>query len=95
MKIEVKEIAHLVNGIISGPDDVVISMVASIDNAKNGDLTFLYLPAYEKYFPETKASAIIVKPDFNKSRNDITYIETEEPDKAFAKIILQYFFSNF
>jgi len=91
MKIALKEIADLVNGKISGPDDVKISSVARIDDAKKGELTFLYLPAYEKYFPETKASAIIVKPDFKKSRNDITYIKADEPDKAFAKIIHHYF----
>jgi UDP-3-O-[3-hydroxymyristoyl] glucosamine N-acyltransferase len=95
MKITLKEIAELVNGKISGSPDVIISSVSSIDDAKDGDITFLYLPAYEKYFPATKASAIIVKPDFNKSRNDITYIESDEPDKAFAKIIHQYFSPEF
>ena len=95
MKIALKEIADLIKGEISGPGDVLITSVARIDDAKEGELTFLYLPAYEKYFPETKASAIIVKPDFNKSRNDITYIEADEPDKAFAKIILHYFSPEF
>jgi len=95
MKIALKEIADLINGKISGPGDVTISSVTRIDGAKEGDLTFLYLPAYEKYFPETKASAIIVKPDFEKSRNDITYLEANEPDKAFAKIILRYFSPEF
>ncbi|MEE9450370.1 MAG: UDP-3-O-(3-hydroxymyristoyl)glucosamine N-acyltransferase [Ignavibacteriaceae bacterium] len=95
MKIALKEIADLINGKISGPDNVIISSVARIDDAKEGELTFLYLHAYEKYFPETNASAIIVKPDFNKSRNDITYIEVDEPEKAFAKIILHYFSPEF
>ena len=95
MKIALKEIADLVNGKISGSADVTVSSVNRIDDAKEGDLTFLYLPAYEKYFPKTKASAIIVKPDFKKSRNDITYIVTDEPDKAFAKIILHYFSPEF
>jgi len=95
MQIALKEIADLINGKISDPGDVTISSVARIDDAKQGDLTFLYLPAYEKYFPKTKASAIIVKPDFNKSRDDITYIEADEPDKAFAKILLHYFSPEF
>jgi len=95
MKIALKEIADLINGKISGPADVTISSVARIDDAKEGELTFLYLSAYEKYFPETKASAIIVKSYFNTSRSNITYIEVNEPDKAFAKIILQYFSPEF
>lgn len=95
MKIALREIADLVKGKLIGPGDVVISEVARIDDAKPGEITFLYLPAYEKYFPDTKASAIIVKTDFKKTRDDISYIEVDEPDKAFAKIILHYFSPEF
>ena len=67
------------------------SNVAKIEDAKPGELTFLYLPSYEKYFSTTKASAIIVKTGFNKSRNDISYIETSAPEKAFFSILRKYF----
>ena len=59
------------------------------------ELTFLYLSMFEKYFETTKASAIIVKPGFNKTRDDITYIEAEAPDKAFGKIIINYLSPSF
>ena len=65
---------------------MVIKNLAKIEEAQPGDLTFLYLPAYEKFLPSTKASAIIVKTGFNKKRDDISYIETEEPNKAFLQI---------
>ncbi len=95
MKIPLKEIAAIINGKISGNENLFIQALAKIDDAKEDDLTFLYLPAYEKYFPHTKASAILVKTGFKKSRQDITYIEVDEPDKAFSKLIEHYFAPDF
>lgn len=95
MKINIQEIASLVNGTITGEANLEIINVSKIEDAKPGDLTFLYLPAYEKYFISTKASAIIVKTGFNKSRYDITYIEVDSPEKSFFAILKKYFTPNF
>lgn len=95
MSIPIKEIARLVDGHIVGDQQIDISNVAKIEEANNGDISFIYLPAYEKYFETTKASAVLVKPDFKKTRPDITLIQVESPDKAFLKIILQYFSPEF
>lgn len=95
MKIGIREIASLIDGNISGDDSLEIYNVAKIEDAKPGELTFLYLSSYDKYFPTTNASAIIVKTGFNKSRSDITYIETEFPEKAFFKIVEKYFLPQF
>ena len=89
--IRLSEIATLVGGRLTGNADVIISSVAKIDEAGKGDLTFLYLSHYEKFFASTGASAILVKPDFNKSRNDISYIEVDSPEKAFASVIINFF----
>lgn len=91
MKLSIREIASLTNGKVFGDESVELKNVAKIEEAKIGDLTFLYLPAYEKYFPDTKASAIIVKSGFNKTRSDITYIECDAPDKAFFDIVRKFF----
>jgi UDP-3-O-[3-hydroxymyristoyl] glucosamine N-acyltransferase len=91
MNIRLEEAAKIIGGNITGDKNVTITSLAKIEEAKPGDLTFLYLDKYEKYFPSTKASAIIVKPGFEKSRSDISYIEAEHPNKAFSKL-LNYFF---
>jgi UDP-3-O-[3-hydroxymyristoyl] glucosamine N-acyltransferase len=91
MEIILKEAAALVGGVLYGNPDLVFSGLAKIEEATPNDLTFLYLPAYEKYYPVTKASAILVKPGFNKTRSDISYIEVEDPNKAFFKILIKYF----
>lgn len=95
MKISIKEIASLINGSLSGDINIEINNVSKIEEAKSGDLTFLYLPAYDKYFPATQASAIIVKTGFSKSRNDITYIEVDSPEKAFFTILKKFFTPEF
>jgi UDP-3-O-[3-hydroxymyristoyl] glucosamine N-acyltransferase len=91
MIIKLAEAAEIVNGNIIGDKDITISSFAKIEEAKPGELTFLYLDSYKKFFPTTKASAIIVKKDFSKTRNDITYIEVESPNKAFAELLQHYF----
>ncbi len=95
MKIDLVEAAELVGGKISGNKNVEIINLAKIEEAQPGELTFLYLPAYEKYFQTTKASAILVKPGFDKTRNDVTYIEVNNPNIAFSKILTHYFSPEF
>ena len=95
LKITLSEITSLVGGKLIGDANVIINSVARIDEAVKGDLTFLYLHEFEKYFPSTGASAILVKSNFNKSRDDISYIEVDSPEKAFATVIINYFSPNF
>jgi len=95
MNIKLEEVAKIVDGNIVGDKNITISSFAKIEEAKPGDLTFLYLDSYIKFFSSTKASAIIVKPDFPKSRNDIAYIEVESPNKAFSKLLNHYFKPDF
>ena len=91
MNIKLEEAAKIIDGNIVGDKNITISSLAKIEDAQPGDLTFLYLDSYKKFFPSTKASAILVKPDFVKSRNDITYIEVESPNKAISKLLNHYF----
>lgn len=95
MELKIKDAAALTGGIVSGNPELIITNIAKIEEAAPGDLTFLYLPAYEKYFQNTKASAVLVKPGFNKTRDDITYIEVDNPNSALLKIINQYFKPSF
>jgi UDP-3-O-[3-hydroxymyristoyl] glucosamine N-acyltransferase len=91
MNLSIKDIADYIKADVAGNEKEKINNAAKIEEAQPGDLTFLYHPSYEKYFSLTKATAIVVKPGFKKTRNDIVYIEVPEPDKAFAKIIVKFF----
>ncbi len=95
MQISIKEISAFVNGKIFGDENLQINSVSRIDEAKKGELSFIYLPVYEKFLHTTNASALIVKPDLQRIREDITYIIVENPDKAFFSIIKKYFAPKF
>lgn len=95
INLKLEEAAQLIGGTIIGNKNVQITGVAKIDEAQNGDLTFLYLPAYEKYFETTRASAVLVKPGFKLKRDDVTLIEVPDPNKAFYQIIIKYFTPEF
>ncbi|MGE5409497.1 MAG: UDP-3-O-(3-hydroxymyristoyl)glucosamine N-acyltransferase [Clostridiales bacterium] len=95
MKVKIKEVADLVGGTLTGDENVFLENISKIEEALPGDLTFLYLPAYEKYFPTTKASAILVKTGFPKVRSDIAYIEVPSPNNALLKVINHFFKPDF
>src|ERR1035437_4236009 len=95
MNLLLQEASDFVGGKITGNGNLEIKNLAKITEAQPGDLTFLYMPAYEKFLSSTKASAVIVKTGFDKIRNDISYIETEEPNKAFFKLVSHYFAPDF
>lgn len=91
MIISLKEIALLTESEIFGDEGLFINKPARIEEAETGDLTFLYLSQYAKYLESTKAAAIFVKPGFQKTRKDITYLEVKDPNKAFAKVLIHFF----
>jgi len=91
MKIKIKEIADFVGGKIFGDSNIEITNVSRIYEATKDDLTFLYLPNYVKYLSSTNAKAVIINPTIEKKRNDITYIEVQDPDIALQKVIIKYF----
>ena len=94
MEITLKEISRHIGGKITGDESLKIVNVSRIEEAQKNDLTFLYLSSYETFFPKTKASAILVKPDFKKTRDDIAYIEIDKPEDAFTEVIIKFFSSE-
>jgi UDP-3-O-[3-hydroxymyristoyl] glucosamine N-acyltransferase len=90
MKIKLKAAADFVGGAVIGNPEIELTGLAKIEEAKEGDLTFLYLPSYEKFLSTTKASAVLIGPNFNKSRSDIGYIEVKDPHVALQKIITSF-----
>ena len=93
MNITVKEIADFVGGKIVGDETFTISNVSRIYESKENDLSFLYIPTYEKHLLTTKASVILIKPSIKKTRADLIYIEVENPDIALQKVVIKYFTS--
>lgn len=91
MKLTLKEAADFVGGVVYGNPELEITGVAKIEEAKNGELTFLYLPGYEHFLSTTNASAVLISPKFSRTREDISYIEVKDPNIALNLIIKKHF----
>ncbi len=93
MRKTLTEIARIVKGEIIGEKNLSIKGFSSIEEAKEGDLSFL---SHQKYLPlaqKTKASAIIVPRDIELPGKSI--IRTDHPSLAFAQIVAYYTKNDF
>ena len=65
MEFTVSQIALLLGGETQGDGERKIKMLAKIQEAKSGEISFLSNPKYESFIYDTKASAVIVNKDFS------------------------------
>ena len=84
-----KDLADKVKGELVGDPDLVISSIATIQNASSGCISFLANPKYKKFLKESSASAIIVSPELS-SRLETPGIIAEDPYAAYAIISLMF-----
>lgn len=95
MAIPLSEIIGITGARAAGPQNVTINALQKIEEAAPGGLTFLGSPAYEKFLPTTRATAIFVKEGVAPSRSDITYLFVADPYKAFLQVLFRYFAPTF
>jgi UDP-3-O-[3-hydroxymyristoyl] glucosamine N-acyltransferase len=89
MPITLAEVARLVGGEVVGDGSTVVSGIAGIVEARPGQLTFLSNPKYEKYLPETSASAIIVSRRFSarSAPDGLALVLADDPYQAMAAAV--------
>lgn len=58
-----KEIADLIGATLQGDPNCIIFGIASLENAKAGEISFLSNRQYRKYLKTTNASAVIISPE--------------------------------
>ncbi len=78
-----QELAHAVQGELEGDGSIRISRVASIDEACEGEITFLANPKYHVSLEKTRASAVILSPGIPTS---LPAIRCENPYLSFARV---------
>jgi UDP-3-O-[3-hydroxymyristoyl] glucosamine N-acyltransferase len=83
-----REIAKLIDGEVIGNGNIVITGIAGIKEACEGDITFLANPKYSPLISKTRASAIVTSRDVEVTTKPI--IRTENPSLAFAKIVASF-----
>ena len=79
------EVARLVEGELVGDGALVITGVAGIKEAEEGDITFLSNDKYLPFLRDTKASAVITASTVEVSKKAL--VRTANPSLAFTKIV--------
>ena len=90
----IREIASILDGEIVGNEEIEITGLAKIEEAKAGNLTFLSNPKYRKFLETTAASAVIVSRSFNISESEASHATLVRVSDAYGAfvIILQKFY---
>ena len=81
----IKYISEYIDASIVGDADLQINSIATLESAKDGSITFLSNPKYNKLLESTCASAVIVK-EGTKTNDRITFLTCSDPYLAYAKI---------
>jgi len=88
-QLSVSEIAARIQGRIEGNPEAVITGLAGIREAGEGDLAFVANMRYVNAAATTKATAVIVAEDWNRPCSS-TLIRVKNPDKAYAEAALWF-----
>ncbi len=89
MQITLKEIAQFLGGKIAGKDDVVITNIRPIEEAGEGDITFLANMKYSKQLKTTAASAILAAPSMQIAGKNLVLVD--DPYVAFGKLLALFY----
>ncbi|XP_075704334.1 UDP-3-O-acylglucosamine N-acyltransferase-like [Rhinoderma darwinii] len=91
MEFTASKIAEIINGKIEGNPKVLVKEFGKIEEAKQGQLSFLANMKYEKYLYTTQASIVIINENFElKEKVNTTLIRVKDSYTAFATLLETY-----
>ncbi|ACY50918.1 UDP-3-O-(3-hydroxymyristoyl)glucosamine N-acyltransferase [Vibrio diabolicus] len=80
------ELATITGGELFGDESLVVSRVAPMDKAQEGDVTFLSNPKYAKHLSECQATVVMVKAE-HKDQCAGNALVVSDPYVAFARVV--------
>jgi len=83
--LSVNEIAKIIGGTVSGDGERLINKVANIENAEEGDISFVSSKKYTNFIESTRASCIIIGQNVDSQGK--TVILVESPYSALPKLL--------
>ncbi len=86
---KLKELASLLSGEILGDPEIEITGVSGVNEAKNGDITFISAKKYGKDISKCRASCVIVKEPIPGI--GIAQLRVSNPYLAFAKLLEHFY----
>jgi UDP-3-O-[3-hydroxymyristoyl] glucosamine N-acyltransferase len=91
MEFTVDQLARMLGGEVKGDGSESINMLAKIQEAEKGQITFLSNPKYEQYIYTTRASAVIVNKGFVPKKPILsTLILVDDPYTSFTALLEEY-----
>ncbi len=90
-EVTASELAEKIGGRLVGDPEVVVTRVATIQDADEQSVTFLSNPRYYKYLETTRAGVILVNQGVEAPGK--TLIVVDDPYLAFARILTMYAYS--
>ena len=91
MQFPAAQIAQIVNGRVEGDSQVSVSSFGKIEEAGQGQLSFLANPKYEEFLYTTSASIVIINESFElKQPVNTTLIRVADAYTAFATLLGKY-----
>lgn len=85
------ELAAITGGRVEGDGATMITGVAGIQEAKEGEITFLSNRRYRRYLQESRASAVIMTEEMVEGEMPIPAILSENPYYTFAKVLSLFY----
>lgn len=79
------EVAEYLGGNLIGDGTVRVSHIRGIDEAGDGDITFIANPKYRRKLATTAASAVLVSPDITRSERNLIIVD--DPYIALARLL--------
>jgi UDP-3-O-[3-hydroxymyristoyl] glucosamine N-acyltransferase len=83
------EIARIIGGTVIGHGDITINNIVSIEDAREGDITFIAYTKYAKKLKITQASAIIAPPQTAAEGKNLVIVA--DPYAAFGKLLALFY----
>src|SRR5438270_13397087 len=91
MQFTAAQICLIINGRIEGNANAMVTSFGKIEEAIEGQLTFLANPKYEEYLYSTRASIAIINDQYElRQPVKLTLIRVKDAYTAFALLLSEY-----
>ena len=91
MQFTANQIAEIIEGKIEGDPGIIVTSFGKLEDAKQGQLSFLANPKYEDFLYSTKASVIIVNDSLELEKElTATLIRVPDAYSSFAVLLTEY-----
>jgi len=89
MPFSLKQLADFTDSRVKGEKALIIENVATLQDATNGQISFISNPKYKKHLKTTKASAVILTPELADNYDGNALINAD-PYLTFAKVVYAF-----